>query len=57
LEGGLDSTGVFLAVLSALDPKAFSSYIISVLPLGVGVGFLFRGIVEKLNRLSSQGDW
>jgi len=53
LEGGLDFTSIFLAVLSALDPKAFGSYIISVLPSGAGVGFLFRGIIEKLNRLSS----
>jgi len=53
LEGGLDSTGVFLVVLSALDPKAFGGCIVNVLPLGIGVGFLFRGIIEKLNRLSS----
>jgi len=44
---------MLLAVLSTLDPKAFYSYIASVLPLGIGVGFLFRGIIEKLNRLSS----
>ena len=36
-----------------LDPKAFSGYIISILPLGIGISFLFRGIIEKLNRLSS----
>jgi len=53
LEGGLDSASVFLAVSSALDPKAFGGCIISILPLGVGVSFLFRGIMEKLNRLSS----
>ena len=44
---------MFLAVSPALDPEAFGGYIVSVLPLGVGVGFLFRGIIEKLNRLSS----
>ena len=44
---------MLLAVLSTLDPKAFGGRIASVLPLGAGVGFLFRGIVEKLNRLSS----
>ena len=49
----LDSTSMLLAVSSTLDPKAFSGYIASVLPSGVGVGFLFGGIVEKLNRLSS----
>jgi len=53
LEGGLDSASIFLAVLSTLDPKAFGGYIISVLLLGAGIGFLFRGIIEKLNRLSS----
>ena len=35
-------------VLSVLNPKAFSSYITSILPSGVGVGFLFRGIIEKI---------
>jgi hypothetical protein len=40
---------VLLAVLSALDPKAFYSCIASVLLLGIGVGFLFRDIIEKLN--------
>jgi len=39
--------------LSALDPKVFSGCIVSVLPLGAGVGFFFGGIVEKLNWLSS----
>ena len=34
-------------VLSILDPKAFYSYIASVLPLDIGVGFLFRGIVNS----------
>jgi len=49
LEGGSDSTGIFLAVLFTLDPKAFSGRIISILLLSIGVGFLFRGIIEKLN--------
>ena len=40
---------IFLAVLPTLDPKAFGGYIISVLPLGIGIGFLFRGIIGKLN--------
>ena len=44
---------MFLVVSPILDPKAFSGRIISVLPLGVGIGFLFRGIIEKLNWLSS----
>jgi len=44
---------MLLAVSSALDPKAFYGCIASVLLSGVGVGFLFRGIVEKLNWLSS----
>ena len=48
MEGGSDSAGVFLAVLSALDPKVFSSYIVSVLQLGIGVGFLFGGIIKKI---------
>jgi hypothetical protein len=48
---------MLLAVLSALDAEVFSGCITSVLPLGVGVGFLFGGIIEKLNRLSSQRDW
>ena len=52
-KGGLDSTSVLLAVSSTLDPKAFGGYIASVLPSGIGVGFLFKGIIEKLNRLSS----
>jgi len=53
LEGGLDPAGIFLVVLFALDPKAFGGCIVSILLLGAGVGFLFRGIIEKLNRLSS----
>jgi len=53
LEGGLDSASIFLAVSSTLDPEAFGSYIVSVLLSGIGVGFLFRGIIEKLNQLSS----
>ena len=40
-------------VLSALDPKAFGSYIANILLSGTGVGFLFKGIMEKLNQLSS----
>jgi hypothetical protein len=43
---------MLLAVLSTLDPKAFNSRIASGLLLGIGVGFLFRGIVKKLNQLS-----
>ena len=38
---------MLLAVLSILDPKAFYGYITSVLPLGIGVSFLFRGIVDS----------
>ena len=38
---------MLLAVSSTLDPKAFSGRIASVLPLGIGVGFLFRGIVNS----------
>ena len=49
MEGSLNATGVFLAVSSVLDSEAFSSYIASILPLSTGVGFLFRGIIEKLN--------
>ena len=44
---------MLLVVLSALDSKAFGGYIANVLLLGIGVGFLFGGIVEKLNWLSS----
>jgi len=40
---------MLLAVLSILDPKAFYGYIASVLLLGIGVSFLFRDIIEKLN--------
>ena len=40
---------MLLAVLFILDPKAFYGYITSVLPLDIGVGLLFRGIIEKLN--------
>jgi hypothetical protein len=36
-------------LISILDPKAFYSYIASVLLLGIGVGFLFRGISKDLN--------
>ena len=44
---------MLLAVSSILDPKAFGGIIASALPLGIGISFLFRGIIEKLNRLSS----
>ena len=44
---------MLLVVLSALNPEAFGGYIASILLLGAGVGFLFRGIIEKLNQLSS----
>ena len=44
---------MLLVVLSTLNPKAFCGRITSVLLLGVGVGFLFGDIIEKLNRLSS----
>ena len=44
---------MLLAVLSTLDPKIFGSYITNKLLLGTGVGFFFRGIIEKLNWLSS----
>ena len=57
LKGGLDAAGVLLAVLSVLNPKVFSSCIANKLLSGAGVGFLFGGIIEKLNQLSSQGDW
>ena len=43
---------MLLVVLSTLDSKTFCGYIASVLPSGVGVGFLFKGIVEKLKQLS-----
>ena len=36
---------MFLAVLSTLNPKVFGGYIASRLLLGVGVSFLFRGII------------
>ena len=39
---------MLLAVLSILDFKAFSHYIISILLLGTGVGFLFKGIIKKI---------
>jgi len=53
LEGDSDSAGVLLAVSSTLDPKAFCGRIASVLPLSAGVGFLFKGIIKKLNWLFS----
>ena len=40
---------MLLAVLFILDFKAFSGYIASKLLLGIGVSFLFGGIMEKLN--------
>ena len=48
MENSLDSTNILLAVLSTLNPKAFSGYITSVLLLGTGIGFLFRGIIRKI---------
>jgi hypothetical protein len=48
---------VLLAVSSALDPEAFCRRVAGVLPSGAGVDLVFRGIVEELNRLSSQRDW
>ena len=47
MESNLNSTGIFLAVSSALNPKAFCGYIISVLLLGVSVGFFFKDIIKK----------
>ena len=44
---------MLLAVLFILNPEAFSGYIANKLLSGTGVGFLFRGIIEKLNWLSS----
>jgi len=44
---------MLLAVLFILDLKVFYSCIASVLPSSIGVGFLFGGIIEKLNQLSS----
>ena len=35
-------------ISSVLDPKAFGGYIASRLLLGVGISFLFGGIVEKI---------
>ena len=49
MENGSDATSVLLTVLSVLDFKAFCGCIASILPSGAGVGFLFRGIIEKLN--------
>ena len=37
-----DSAGVFLA----LDPKAFYSYIASILLSSIGINFVFKGIVN-----------
>ena len=47
MESGLDFTSILLVVSSTLDPKVFSGCITSILLLGAGVGFLFRGIVEN----------
>jgi hypothetical protein len=44
---------VLLAVLSILNAEVFGGYIASVLPSGIDIGFLFKGIIEKLNQLSS----
>ena len=44
---------MLLAVLSILNFKVFSSYIASILLLGIGVSFLFKGIIDKLNQLFS----
>ena len=52
-EGGLNATSVLLAVLSTLNSKVFGGYITNKLLSGVSVGFLFGGIIEKLNWLSS----
>ena len=49
MESGLDSTGILLVILSTLNSKVFGGCIASILLLGVGVGFLFKGIIEKLN--------
>ena len=39
---------MLLVVSSILDPKAFYSRIASILLLGAGVSFLFRGIIKKI---------
>ena len=52
MENSLDATSILLVVSSALDPKVFCGCIASILPSGAGVGFLFKGIIEKLNQLS-----
>ena len=44
---------MFLVVLFTLNPEAFGGYIANRLLSGIGVGFLFKGIMEKLNWLSS----
>ena len=49
-------TTILLAVLSILDPKVFYNSITSLLLLGIGVSLLFKGIIEKLGRLSSYRD-
>ena len=49
LKGGLNTTNILLAVLFVLNPKVFGGYIVSGLLLGADIGFLFGGIIEKLN--------
>ena len=49
MEGGLDTTSMLLVVLSILDPEVFSSYITNILLSRAGIGFLFKGIIKKLN--------
>ena len=51
----MDPTSILLAVLSTLDPKAFYGYIASVLPLGIGIGLLFRGIIKNLTSYPPKG--
>ena len=43
---------MLLAVSSTLDPKAFYGYIANILPSGIGVGFLFRGIINSRKKLN-----
>jgi hypothetical protein len=49
LEGGLNTTSVFLVFLSTLNAKALRYYIVGVLLLstGIGVDFIFKGIVDR----------
>ena len=48
MEDSLNSTSILLVVLSVLNPKAFSSYIASILLLSIDIGFLFKGIIKKI---------